>query len=326
MLTDQAVPLQIHCVVREHDGGIGAGWEDVLDKTRTVTQSGNYTVSDSNSEGDVAIHFNVDSGTGNGQTCDTLEGEPPPPTPPAKRYDAVFLPGTDSQNVSWGLDWNLLMTHWSLNAIGGRRMHDIESYVEGGVRRYNAVFRAGGGDVLWAGVSWSSMMDKRTELAAQGVYLADLESYLEGGTRVYTGVFRPGTGATVVKEASWQGFLNSTTTASNLGYRIVDLESYVISNGNRVYTAVYHKGSGGQYIYDGMTYDAFEGLIYEEADRGYFPILTLTRVTSGVRIYGAVFRPASAGTVEVGRSESYMYSRIAALKQAGWRLVQMNVH
>lgn len=323
LTTGAPYPIRVHCSVWEHDGGIGAEWEDVFEDTRNVNNQGSFSMNGSNDEGDVTIHFTVDTDSGNGQTCDGIE--PGPPTPWTPTYDALFLPGSGTQTVAWGVSWDTLMTVWTLNGMLGRRMEDIETYVENGLRKYNAFFRPGSGDVLWAGVSWQSLMQKRSELATQGIRLYDFESYMEGGVRVYTGLFTPASGGTMIAEADWDDFVEFTATASSWGLRIVDFETYEVGT-RQTYSAVYQPGTGGQKLYEGLTGDAFADLVNDEHARGYYPIAAETHVVSGTRVWGGVFRPGTGGAaVELAHTEATIVPRIQQLREAGFRLVQLNV-
>ena len=104
LTTGTPYPIRVHCSVWEHDGGIGAEWEDVFDYTRNINNQGSFSMDGSNDEGDVVIHFTVDTDSGNGQTCDGIEPGPPAPWTPT--YDALFLPGSGTQTVAWGISWD----------------------------------------------------------------------------------------------------------------------------------------------------------------------------------------------------------------------------
>jgi hypothetical protein len=320
LTTTQAFPVTVSCSVQEHDGGIGAHWEDVMAESRDFSAPGSYTIRESNNEGAVALHFTIDSGTGGvGGTCDAATT--------AKTYDAIFRPGTGSQGVVYGLTWAELTDSLALNHLIGRRLEDLESYVEGGVRRYTGVFREGNGwEVLWAGASWSSLMAQRAQQAAAGYHLADFESYLEGGTRVYTGIFLPGTGGTIHAEVSWQQLNTIAASLSEQGLRIADFETYVVG-GQRTYSAVFAPGSGGQYIVDGLVGAAFGDVVDEMAALNYRPVDMESYVVSGVRVYGAVFRPGTGGLgVLPGLNKATMVQRIAELRELGYRLIDLDVY
>lgn len=42
--TVQPFPFAVHCTVFEHDGGIGANWEGVMDETRIISAPGSYAM------------------------------------------------------------------------------------------------------------------------------------------------------------------------------------------------------------------------------------------------------------------------------------------
>lgn len=320
LTTTQPFPVTVTCAVYEHDGGIGANWEDVLAETRTISAPGSYSMRANTNEGAVALHFNVDSGSGGvGGTCDAVTT--------ARTYDAILRPGTGSQGVVYGLTWAELTDSLALNHLIGRRLEDIESYVEGGVRRYTGVFREGNGwEALAAGVSWSSLMTIRAQQAQGGYHLRDLESYLEGSTRVYTGIFLPGSGGSLQAEVSWTQFVDTAAALSTQGLRIADFETYVVG-GQRTYSAVYEPGTGGQHIVDGLVGAAFTDVVNEMAAQNYRPVDMESYVVSGVRVYGAVFRPGTGGlAVLPGLTKAAMVQRIAELRELGYRLIDLDVY
>lgn len=52
-------PVTVHCTVKEHDGGISAGWEDVGSGSIVVETAGDKKIHLDNNEGDVDIEFIV---------------------------------------------------------------------------------------------------------------------------------------------------------------------------------------------------------------------------------------------------------------------------
>ena len=54
-------PVTVNCEVQEHDGGIGTEWEDVPSSPLLVRTTGPHIINASGSEGDVDIHFNVET-------------------------------------------------------------------------------------------------------------------------------------------------------------------------------------------------------------------------------------------------------------------------
>jgi hypothetical protein len=55
-----SLPITVHATVKEHDGGIGAQWELVGSRSKTIKAPGTYTFHFSNSEGNVKIHYLVE--------------------------------------------------------------------------------------------------------------------------------------------------------------------------------------------------------------------------------------------------------------------------
>ncbi len=52
-------PVTVTIKVEEHDGGIGAEWQPVGTKSKTINGPGNYEIRVTNNEGDVSIYFDV---------------------------------------------------------------------------------------------------------------------------------------------------------------------------------------------------------------------------------------------------------------------------
>jgi hypothetical protein len=74
-------PVTVNCTVREHDGGIGASWEDVGTNELVVQGAGSYTISFDNGEGQVDVMFTVSNAlatTSQGLTSEEPAAEDPP--------------------------------------------------------------------------------------------------------------------------------------------------------------------------------------------------------------------------------------------------------
>jgi CubicO group peptidase (beta-lactamase class C family) len=101
--------------------------------------------------------------------------------------------------------------------------------VEGGIRKYIGVWRAGSdGYYLWNGVDWNGFVAKWQELAPQGLRLVDMCSYVEDGTRKYLGVWRGGSdGYALYGGLSWEDFVAQWQSLGQENERLIRIERYV---------------------------------------------------------------------------------------------------
>jgi hypothetical protein len=217
-LVFQDFPVTVHCTVKEHDGGIGAGWEDVGSGSITVATAGEYKIHLDNNEGDVDVEFTVDNV---GQSSQGLTVASP------RRYVGVFRSGSDGHFLWVGVEWDDFVAKWTELSNKGFRLIDLETYKEGNKRLYAGVFRAGSDKhFLWAGVEWDAFVAKWKELSNKGLRLIDLETYEESNKRLYAGVFRAGSDGHFLWAGPGPDFLAKWKELSLKGFRLIDLEIY----------------------------------------------------------------------------------------------------
>jgi hypothetical protein len=166
-------------------------------------------------------------------------------------YSAVFVPHESSGAGGFyvGLTWDGLVERWK--SLGSNQyLADVETYVEGGQRRYTAVWRVGKGNgALWASPwpefaqQWASL--KKTQ------DLIDVEIYRTGGTWTYLGVFRAkqngGGDGGLFAGISWTELVEKRKEYADKAY-LADVETYE-DGGTRKFVAVWRAGQGNGALY-----------------------------------------------------------------------------
>ncbi|MGH7753203.1 MAG: hypothetical protein ACREN5_10325, partial [Gemmatimonadales bacterium] len=120
------------------------------------------------------------------------------------------------------------LTHWGEFEKQGLRMHDFETYVDGGARWWAGIFRPGsGGYGAWFTADWNDFTAKWAEFEKGGLRLVDFEFFDQGGTWTYGGIFRPGTGGHYGWfGVDWENFRSFWHERSKEGFRLDDIEVY----------------------------------------------------------------------------------------------------
>ena len=314
-------PLTVSCAVHEHDGGFGAQWESVGNPSIKVYGVGEYTLNAANDEGDVTIHFTIDS-VGVSQQGLTAAARSP-----AKYYSGVFRSGYDGHVLWLGAAWPDFVAKWTEFSDQGLRLIDLETYEEGGKRLYAGVFRAGSdGHFLWNGVEWPAFVTKWEQLSSKGLRLIDLETYREGGKRLYAGVFRAGSdGHFLWNGVEWPAFVQKWKELSKQNLRLVDIETYVEGT-KRLYAGVFRTGTDKHYLWAGVEWPNFEAKWRELSDKGLRLIDLETYEEGGKRLYIGVFREGSEGYyLWVNMPARDFIEKWKEMSRKGMRLVDLEI-
>jgi Bacterial tandem repeat domain 1 len=218
------------------------------------------------------------------------------PTSAQTLFTGVWRAGNDGHFLWSGVEWSAFTAKWQELAGQNLRLEDIETYVEGGRRKYTGVWRAGtDGHFLWAGVSWSDFTAKWEELARQNLRLIDVETYEEGGQRKWIGVWRAGTdGYFLWAGVSWNDFTAKWQELAGQNLRLIDVETYM-DGGQRKFAGVWRSGSDGHYLWSGVDWNNFKAK-WDELGRQNLRLIDVeTYEEGGQRKYTGVWRQGGDG-------------------------------
>jgi hypothetical protein len=146
----------------------------------------------------------------------------------------------------------------------GFRLVNVETYVDGGVRKYAGVWHAGsGGYALWGGADWSHFVAKWNELAPTQ-RLIDVAPYLDTDNIVkYVGVWRSGSGAYYLWNAEWDSFRAKWQELGPQGLFLKTFKTYLDASGRRFYIGIWGPGSGSYYLWINADKENFMGKYFQ---------------------------------------------------------------
>jgi hypothetical protein len=91
-------------------------------------------------------------------------------------YAGVFLPGTSSYGLRTALDWDAMVKKWKDAGGSGAQVIDLETYVEGGKRLYDAVLRGGENTEIEPAAAQAAFAAAWKDKLAHGSRLIDLDA------------------------------------------------------------------------------------------------------------------------------------------------------
>jgi hypothetical protein len=171
------------------------------------------------------------------------------------RFNGVFRPGTFGHYLFSGFTWSQLTAKWDELSKQGYRLVNVETYVEGGVRKYAVVFHEGSdGYYLW-NADWNSFTAKWNELSGS-MRLVDVEPYLDtDGVVKYIGVWRSGSGGHYLWTANWSGFTSKYNELT--GLQLTVFKTVTDNSGARSYVGVWRDKGSAQYLWSGVDKENF---------------------------------------------------------------------
>jgi hypothetical protein len=143
----------------------------------------------------------------------------------------------------------------------GWRIHILDSYVQDGTVRFNAVWRPG--DVNETQKYEDSAAQFQTDFKTfepEGWRLYLLQSYAVGSVANLSGidfnaVWRSGvTGETLLTELQYSNYRADYDSLWNRGWRLYLLQAYLAPGGTLLYNSVFHQGNHGEIQIYGATY------------------------------------------------------------------------
>jgi hypothetical protein len=269
----QSFPVNVQCKLDFDDGWFTTSWQPVGTAELAVPGGGDYDLEMASKEkGGVTVHVMVDSlergavvaGAAAPAAASAKPAAKPAKAPAkaaaARQYVAVFQQSTAGEAVLVGLPWDQLLARSGQLDAKGSRIVALGTYVEGGKRLWNAIFRSGKEkQLIVPGMKWEDFSKKFSDLTMhQHMVLVDLVIYDEGTKRLVAGAFREG----YDQNALWVGqapvaFQNKWSELSGSGLRLVDLEVNPTAGGKLDYAGAFRQGSGSYGLWNGLDRDAF---------------------------------------------------------------------
>lgn len=261
-----AFPAKVTCTLYEDDGLFGESWDEAATGSVTLAGGGDYQLElDNPEQATVTVHLLADSL----QAVTTASAAPATgkaAATPAKQFLGIFRKESEPRGHATLLGMDTATFQRRTKELAGQGLHpvDIETWTEGGQRRWAGIFRGGvdASEIVnpmeWEKFTarWKQLTEAKNE--DEQMRLVDMEIYQEGGKTLFTGAFRSGTES----HSLWIGqdrpaFLTKWQELMNQGLRLVDLEVYKVG-GRNLYAGVFLEVDGGYGIWTNTDWDAFQ--------------------------------------------------------------------
>ncbi len=210
-------------------------------------------------------------------------------------FAGVWRQGTDAHYLWEGVPWAEFDAKWQQLSGQNLRLVDLETWTDGGGRKWGGVWRQGSdAHYLWVGVDWSSFEAKWKELGAKNLRLVDVEPYIEGGQVKWSGVWREGSDPYYLWVAAWPSFEAKWQELSNKQLRLVDIDTFV-DGGVRKWVGVWRAGTDAHYLWAGVDWNSFVAKWKELAPQNLRLVDVETYVDGGQRNWAGVWRAGGEG-------------------------------
>jgi len=266
----QSFPVNVQCRLDFDDGWFSTSWKPVGTADLAVPGGGDYDLEMASKEkGGVTVHVMVDSLERGAPSAAPAAAaakpaakasKAPAKAAAARQYVAVFQQSPAGEAVLVGLPWEQLLARSSQLDAKGSRIVALGTYVEGGKRLWNAMFRSGKEkQLIVPGMKWEDFSKKWSDLVNnQHMRLVDLVIYDDGTKRLVAGAFREG----YDQNSLWvgqtrDGFQGKWSELSGSGLRLVDLEVNPTAGGKLDYAGAFRQGTGSYGLWTGLDRDAF---------------------------------------------------------------------
>jgi hypothetical protein len=121
------------------------------------------------------------------------------------------------------LSWKTVFDRQGKYAAKGAYLADVETYVEGGARKFLALWLVGAGAGALANVSSAAAFTKILDDRRHSQQLIDYERYVEGGVVYQVGVWRHAASGTGYARKSWTALVEHTLKNA-AGSTLIDIE------------------------------------------------------------------------------------------------------
>lgn len=262
-------PATVSCTLFEDDGWFGETWDEAATGSVTLAGGGDYELKLHNPEqASVTITLLADSlQVVAPAAAAPASGRAAAPAPaPAKQFLGIFRKESEPRGHAALLGLDTATFQRRVKELAGQGLHptDIETWTEGGQRRWAGIFRGGvDASQIVDGLEWEKFLERwkqitEAENEEEQMRLVDLEIYQEGGKTLFTGAFRSGT----EQHSLWIGqdrpaFLTKWQQLMNQGLRLVDLEVYKVGTRN-LYAGVFLEVDGGYGIWTATDWNQFQ--------------------------------------------------------------------
>ena len=298
----RAFPVNVACGVQIDEGWFTTKWADVGKASVQIPGGGDWDLDMSTKDrGGVLVHVTVDS----------LEvGALPPPAAPAagkapakaaakapakpaapRQYLAVFQQSPQGEAVLVGLPWDQFKARADQLDAKGSRIVALDSYVEGGKRLWNGIFRTGKEkQELVMGVDFDAFTKKYKDLVTnKHMRLVDVVVYDEGPKFLLGGAFREGyDNCDFWVGQDRQQMEGKVSELGGQGLRLTHMDVYR-TTGNKInYAGAFRAGSGSYGLWTGLDRDAFLAKWKKGSDSGTQLNEVKTYAEGKKRLYDAV--------------------------------------
>jgi CubicO group peptidase (beta-lactamase class C family) len=183
--------------------------------------------------------------------------------------------------------------------------------------------------IIRRGYKSENFLELRDQLVAFGFTLIDFEPYQKGNEILWDMVFRKETRQIITwRNASQDNFLDKYNEFVADGYRLVDLEQHEGSNGNRLWSGIFDKKTGGHALWRNFDTEGFNQKWQEMANQGLRLIDVETYLANdGTRLWAGVWE---AGSYDYKLNRNYTTDDFGDLRNTyrsqGFNLVDVETY
>jgi hypothetical protein len=299
----QSFPVNVQCRTDIDDGWFTTSWKEVGRAEVSIPGGGDWKLEMANKEkGGVVAQLTVDSLDVGAPAAAPAAAKAPakaaakPSAKPAaakapRQFVAVYQERPEGAAVLVGMPWAQFKARADQLESGGVRIVSLDSYVDGGRRLWNGIFRsATEKQELAIGVRPEDFNNKYKDMVVnKHMRLVDVIVYDEGDKRFLAGVFREG----YDNPELWLGqdqkqFQGKVTELGGRNLRLVRMDVYKATGNKLNYAGTFREGTGSYGLWTGLDRDAFLAKWKKASDSGTQVNEVKTYVEGKKRLYDGV--------------------------------------
>ena len=150
-------------------------------------------------------------------------------------------------------NWNSDDFHdkWVEMSDKGYRLIDVETYMDGGTRKWAGLFlEMDGAYALYRGMSSDELHNKWEEYGKKGLKLIDIERY---GDNDWAGVWVAGPDVAMYRNYDTEDFKQLRRDNNAKGWKLIDVDTYVV-DGTRKWSGLWEKTTAEEHFLYGYDF------------------------------------------------------------------------
>ncbi len=195
----------------------------------------------------------------------------------------------------WQLNFNDFKAKISQEEGKGRRLVDVETYLDGGQRRWAGIFRSGNWTQKFVhSLGLAAFSQQLSDPANQGLAPFNFEIYIDNGkvsiaAILRSGILQPNIN-TLVLDVDSPALKIANQQNIKKGGRLVDIETYV-SGGKRRWAAIWLAGDWDSYLLTDLDFQSFKEQTQKKFDNDGMRLVDIeTYLDGGQRRWAGIGR------------------------------------